>query len=51
LKNLNKCDIPIVFISNLREGNKEVVELLPDINKIDLKIGKFCKDIFEKMGK
>lgn len=48
---LPKHNIDVEFVSNLIEGNKEVVELLPEINKIDSKIGQLCQDIFEKRAK
>jgi len=49
LKNMRKADIPIEFISNIMEGNKEVGKLLPEINLIDSKIGKLCSDIFGRV--
>ena len=51
LKRIPKENIPVEFISNIREGNKEVGKLLPEIDLIDTKIGKLCRDVFERAGK
>jgi hypothetical protein len=51
LKQLPKDMIPIEFMSNIKEGNKEIGKLLPEINLIDSKIGKLCSDVFERMSK
>lgn len=49
LRNMPKSNIPMVFISNLMEGNKEVVNYLPEIELIDKKIARICRYTFEKM--
>lgn len=50
LYKIDKKSIALEFMSNLREGNKNVVKLLPEIKLIDSKIGKLCEDIFERMN-
>lgn len=51
LKKIQQHNIPLEFILNIMEGNKEVSKLLPEINLIDSKIGKLCSDVFERMNK
>ncbi len=48
LQRIEPKNIPMEFISNLREGNQEVKELLPEINKIDKKLGEFCEMIIRR---
>ena len=51
LPKISKKDIPMEFMSNLREGNKDVKDLIPEIKNIDKKIGEFCEFIYKRFTK